>query len=191
MQNVGARYGWPASRDVCEADCPAFVPGPDACTNSCPCGEGEGDCDSDADCEDGLTCVQNVGTNYGWPSTRDVCERDQVIIFTKVPPLGSLENLEGKVRQVNPANYKVAVYIKVGSLWWPKPYFSRPLTNIQTNGTWVTDISTGGRDQSATKIAAFLFPNSYVPESYKTYRDTLPKVLYQKAFSYITAARSP
>ena len=76
VQNVGARYGWPASRDVCEADCPAFVPGPDACTNSCPCGEGEGDCDSDADCEDGLTCVQNVGARYGWPASRDVCEAD-------------------------------------------------------------------------------------------------------------------
>ena len=73
VQNVGADYGWPASRDVCEA-CPEFVAGPDACTSSCPCGEGEGDCDSDADCEKGLTCVQNVGANYGWPASRDVCE---------------------------------------------------------------------------------------------------------------------
>ena len=73
VQNVGANYGWPASRDVCEA-CPEFVAGPDACTSSCPCEEGEGDCDSDADCEKGLTCVQNVGANYGWPASRDVCE---------------------------------------------------------------------------------------------------------------------
>ena len=74
VQNVGAQYGWPASRDVCEAGCPDFVAGPDACTSSCPCGEGQGDCDSDADCEDGLTCVQNVGARYGWPASRDVCE---------------------------------------------------------------------------------------------------------------------
>ena len=74
VQDVGADYGWPASRDVCEAVCPAFAPGPDACTVDCPCGDGEGDCDSDADCEAGLTCVQDVGADYGWPASRDVCE---------------------------------------------------------------------------------------------------------------------
>ncbi|WP_419658955.1 uncharacterized protein Dvar_78220 [Desulfosarcina variabilis str. Montpellier] len=76
VEDVGADYGWPASRDVCEAAsaCPAFVPGPDACTISCPCGEGEGDCDSDAECEAGLTCVQGVGAEYGWPAGRDVCQ---------------------------------------------------------------------------------------------------------------------
>ena len=74
VQDVGAKYGWPASRDVCEAGCPEFVAGADACTSSCPCGEGEGDCDSDADCEAGLTCVQDVGAKYGWPASRDVCE---------------------------------------------------------------------------------------------------------------------
>jgi uncharacterized membrane protein len=55
-------------------DCPSFEAGPDACTSECPCGEGEGDCDSDADCDAGLICVNNVGANYGWPESRDVCE---------------------------------------------------------------------------------------------------------------------
>ena len=73
VQDVGADYGWPVSRDVCEA-CPEFVAGPDACSSNCPCGEGEGDCDSDADCEGGLACVQNVGADYGWPASRDVCQ---------------------------------------------------------------------------------------------------------------------
>lgn len=57
-----------------DSECPDFVAGPDACTSSCPCGEGQGDCDSDTDCENGLTCVQNVGAEYGWPESRDVCE---------------------------------------------------------------------------------------------------------------------
>jgi hypothetical protein len=52
------------------------VPGPDACKDpNCPCGEGEGDCDGNAECESGLTCAQNVGANYGWPASRDVCEQ--------------------------------------------------------------------------------------------------------------------
>jgi len=78
VHNVGADYGWPWSRDVCEqpGGCPPFIPGPDACTDpNCPCGEGQGDCDSDAECEPGLVCVHNVGADYGWPWSRDVCEQ--------------------------------------------------------------------------------------------------------------------
>ena len=54
--------------------CPAFVPGDDACTKKCPCDEGQGDCDTDTDCMHGLTCVRNVGADYGWPKWWDVCK---------------------------------------------------------------------------------------------------------------------
>ena len=77
-QNVGANYGWPATRDVCEqpggGPCSVFAPGPDWCRDCGPCAEGEGDCDSDNECQNGLVCAQDVGANYGWPATRDVCE---------------------------------------------------------------------------------------------------------------------
>lgn len=46
------------------------------CSSSCPCGEGEGDCDSDAQCNVGLKCVDNVGANYGFSSSVDVCEKE-------------------------------------------------------------------------------------------------------------------
>ncbi|MBC2697905.1 MAG: hypothetical protein HF974_06085, partial [ANME-2 cluster archaeon] len=52
-QDVGANYGWPAGRDVCEqppGNCSVFQPGPDWCRDCGPCAEGEGDCDSDAEC---------------------------------------------------------------------------------------------------------------------------------------------
>jgi hypothetical protein len=53
-----------------------FIPGPDACIDpECLCGVGEGDCDSDDECELGLICVHDVGEKYGWPPSRDVCER--------------------------------------------------------------------------------------------------------------------
>ena len=54
--------------------CPAFVPGAQACSEECPCDEDQGDCDTNADCMPGLTCVRNVGTNYGWPKDWDVCK---------------------------------------------------------------------------------------------------------------------
>ncbi len=44
------------------------------CSASCPCDDGEGDCDSNSECVSGTTCVSNVGANYGWASSVDVCE---------------------------------------------------------------------------------------------------------------------
>ena len=46
----------------------------DYCRDCGPCADGEGDCDSDSECLAGLTCKSNVGANYGWASTIDVCE---------------------------------------------------------------------------------------------------------------------
>ncbi len=48
------------------------------CSSTNKCSEGEGDCDglgTDNQCLSGLTCVSNVGANYGWDSSTDVCEK--------------------------------------------------------------------------------------------------------------------
>jgi len=87
-----------------------------------------------------------------------------IIEFTFIPPYGSTLDLEGRVREVNPADHKVAVYIFVeGAGWWTKPYFAQPLTPIQNDSTWICDITTGGSDIYATKIRAFLLPNGVDP----------------------------
>jgi len=88
---------------------------------------------------------------------------DPAIWFTYVPPYGSFNNLQGQVGNVTPADYKVAVYIKVGGFWWTKPYWTSPLTVIKSNGSWTCDITTGGNDETATEIAAYLVPNGYNP----------------------------
>jgi len=75
--NVGADYGFDPSIDVCQVDDPGVCeldPGdPDYCEVCGPCGDGEGDCDSDSECTTGLTCVADVGEDYGWASEVDVC----------------------------------------------------------------------------------------------------------------------
>jgi hypothetical protein len=45
----------------------------DYCFSSCPCGAGKGDCDYDYHCQAGLRCEQNVGADYGYAATVDVC----------------------------------------------------------------------------------------------------------------------
>ena len=71
VHDVGANYGWAATVDVCEA---APLGHSDYCLDTNRCGAGEGDCDGDNHCQAGLSCVHDVGANYGWAATVDVCE---------------------------------------------------------------------------------------------------------------------
>jgi len=87
---------------------------------------------------------------------------EPIIEFTFVPPLGSFKNLKGQVWHANPSDNKVIVYTYVSG-WWIKPTLANPLSVIQPDGSWSTDITTGGIDQKATKITAFLVHNSYKP----------------------------
>lgn len=114
---------------------------------------------------------------------------DPAIEFTHVPPFGSFEDLEGQVWHVDPADYKVVVYIYVSG-WWTKPTFANPLTTIQIDGSWITNITTGGVDETATKIAAFLVPNGYNPPLMSG-GGTLPSELDQNAVANVEVTRSP
>ena len=53
--------------------CPWNLGDEDYCADCGPCAAGEGDCEA-GQCDSGLVCVQDVGANYGWASTVDVCE---------------------------------------------------------------------------------------------------------------------
>ncbi len=87
------------------------------------------------------------------------------ISFTKVPAMGSTENLEGRVSHVIPKDYGVVVYIKVGGGWWIKPTFASPVSRINVDGSWICDVTTGGYDTQATEYKAFLIPADYAPPS--------------------------
>lgn len=109
------------------------------------------------------------------------------IEFTFVPPYGSFDNPEGRVECVDPTDYKVAVYIFVSG-WWTKPTFANPLTYIQPDGTWITDITTGGSDQNATKIVAYLVPNSYNPPLMRG-GQAFPKELFENSVALVMVER--
>lgn len=81
------------------------------------------------------------------------------LVFTFVPAMGSAEYLQGRVDCVDPSMHKVAVYVFVQG-WYTKPYYDAPSTVIRADGTWTANIVTGGADACATKIAAFVLPNS-------------------------------
>ena len=85
------------------------------------------------------------------------------IRFTSTPAYGSFDDLVGAVDCFEDHTvYQVAVYIYVDG-WWTKPTFVNPLTPVAGDGRWTTDITTGGADHTATKIAAFLLPAGVDP----------------------------
>ncbi len=129
---------------------------------------------------DGET-LPNNWTVPGGPGTPD-------LVFTYVPPLGSQVNLRGRAWHVAPADYGVAVYIYVGTGWWTKPTFANPVTPIGVDGRWVCDITTGGNDPQATRIAAFLIPESYYPPSLGG-AAALPEELWQHSVDSLMVTR--
>ena len=86
-----------------------------------------------------------------------------LISFVEVPQYGSFTDLKGKVLNADPDKFAVAVYIKVNNVWWTKPYWDKPITIIAKDGTWECDITTGGFDETATMIAAYLVPIGFEP----------------------------
>lgn len=84
------------------------------------------------------------------------------ISFTYVPDYGTKNNLKGKV---DDPDYKIAVYILIDGMgWWLKPY-ANSFVYPDGNGDWECDIMTGGVDEYAIKITAYLLPSEYNPSS--------------------------
>jgi hypothetical protein len=111
------------------------------------------------------------------------------IELTHIPPYGSFERLQGRINCYPPDAHKIAVYIFVSG-WWSKPTFANPLTPINTDGTWECNITTGGQDHFATRIAAFLVPNGYDPP--KMFGSlTLPGELFESSVASIIVEREP
>ncbi len=87
------------------------------------------------------------------------------IQYTFLPEWGNTSLLQGKVQNTT-INYRgVAVYIfaEEAGGWWTKPFASNPVTPIQADSTFTANIVTGGVDQFATKVIAFLIPLSFNP----------------------------
>lgn len=78
VDNIGAIYGFASSVDICQPPEPnGSLGGWSFCSAETPCDLGGGDCDDDSDCLPGTICVDDVGSDYGFGATVDVCEREK------------------------------------------------------------------------------------------------------------------
>ena len=83
------------------------------------------------------------------------------ISFTTIPAYGDTSTpLQGKISGFSsPTNYAIAPLIFVEGLgWYSKPTCAETTVPVQSDGTWSAAIVTGGVDQTAIRIAAFLVP---------------------------------
>jgi hypothetical protein len=113
------------------------------------------------------------------------------IEFTSVPAYGSKPaTLHGRVLHVAPADYHVAVYIKVGG-WWTKPTWANPTTLLNPgNGTFSCAVTTGGIDEQATEYRAYLIPASSSPPL-ATGQSSVPAAIEATAVAWVSATRQP
>jgi hypothetical protein len=120
--------------------------------------------------------------------------QDPGIEITDVPEWGSSDFLRGRVWEVDPSEYKVAVYLYFEGWWWPKPYTTAPLTSIQPDCTWLCNVATGANDHYATRYTVFLVPEDFVPPvsgyPYNEWRRYLPDTLYTN-YPYDVECRLP
>ncbi len=104
-----------------------------------------------------------------------------------IPPIGSFSNLKGHVDHMNPCEYKIATYIKVGG-WWTKPTFNNPTVPILCNGDWTVDFTTGGQDHMASDICVFVVPANYspplCPQPTGGFCGSIPQEIYQNAIDW-------
>ena len=107
--------------------------------------------------------------------------------FSSVPGWGKNSLLQGRVHHVTTGDHAIAVYIfaEEAGGWWNKPYTASPVTLIQPDSAFSTQIVIGGVDQYATKIIAFLIPLSYSPPLLSG--DEIPGELF--TFPYVVQCR--
>jgi exo-beta-1,3-glucanase (GH17 family) len=136
---------------------------------------------------DNQTVVVSCNGIPGGPGTPDLS-------FTYVPPYSATtpaDILEGTALHVLQSDYRVVVYIFVpGFGWVVKPTSAAPLSTIQSDGTWSADVVTGGTDNLATQIAAFLIPLTYSPPLLFGVA-SLPVGLFNNSVAHLQVGRSP
>ncbi|MFH1225911.1 MAG: PQQ-binding-like beta-propeller repeat protein [bacterium] len=97
------------------------------------------------------------------------------IEFGYVPPIGNYDDVEGAAGNVNTADYRSAVYIYVpGWGWVSKPYLNCLTVTLGEDGFWACDYTTGGSDQNATKIRAYLVPSDLDMSQYQCSKCSSP-----------------
>ena len=110
-----------------------------------------------------------------------------LILFTSVPAFGSFTGLKGKVYNVDPRQYRVAVFIFISGFgWWSKPYCNETTVAINpSDDSWTADFPP---DWNAEKITAYVVPATF-QQSCVWGGDGIPDTTAAIAVAHVLAVR--
>jgi len=98
----------------------------------------------------------------GWTG---LATANPVLLITNLPPYGSASPVGGVAIGSDPNQNAIALFIYVpGAGWWSKPACAQPLTPLGSDGSWSADITMGGSDKTASRVAALLVSTNYNEE---------------------------
>ena len=107
-----------------------------------------------------MTPSPTIGANDSSNGSVVCPELPPAVIFTHVPAAGNGGIVTGTITGIDPAQYRLAIYIYVNGLF-NVPSDSAPLTAINSDGSWTCNISAGGMGARATEIDAYLVPANF------------------------------
>jgi len=82
-------------------------------------------------------------------------------------PFAECGEARGTASGIDYSDYRVALLIYIpGSGWWSKPYCEPRVIAIDGQGNWSSTICSGGIDNTATVVEAYLIPASAYPACY-------------------------
>ena len=85
-----------------------------------------------------------------------------LISFDTIPACGDrIKNIIGTVSNIESLSEYGIIVLIFNDQWRIKPHNNNPITPIQHDGSWRTDITTNVGDHLANKIAAFIVPNDF------------------------------
>ncbi len=141
----------------------------------------------------GISSCDNGGLTGPDPLLCQLSEPPR-IFFTFVPPLGSFRDVEGLASLINAPcdtqSLRVALYIHVPGFrpdFICKPTEAMPLTPINESGGWRADYTTGGRDEEATQLIAFLVSSNF---SGPCFTNVLPALDDDRVFASVIVNRT-
>ena len=115
----------------------------------------------------------------------------QSIQFDPLPPPGASGTASGHCRDVDVSKYGVALFINVFGTWWTKPTFTRPITSLENDGSFINLITTGGQDACSQTVAAYVVPLDTGADSIRANGEArLPSALDQIAIAHVVTSRS-
>ena len=139
-----------------------------------------------------LSCDGKIDNPQISSSSSSSITQSPSIEFTSIPPYYAPpgQQVSGRISNVNFAEYRIAVYIFLGS-WYNKASWAEPLTVINPDGTWTCELGSNISDTLFTEIRAYLVKSNVTPPLLGATNIVIPADFIQQTDAVASFSRYP